>query len=89
MSVDVSTCKGCDFNTAMSVVSRLWQEQEICVHICCCEISNQYLEQRINTNFACNTESASEKCAVPSQAPGIKVIKKLAVFEWHKWFRGS
>jgi hypothetical protein len=64
MSVHVSISAGCSFNTAVSVVSKLWQKYETCIRIPCKTMSSQNLEPSINAKLCAKLgRSASEMCS--------------------------
>jgi hypothetical protein len=51
-------------------------------------MSDKNLEQWININFCVKIgKSASETLALLTVAYGEYTMKKLSVFEWHRWFK--
>jgi hypothetical protein len=52
------------------------------------KISDKNLEQWINVKFCVKIgKSASETLASLTVAYGEYAMKKLSVFEWHRWFK--
>ena len=52
------------------------------------KMSDKNLEQRINIKFCVKIgKSASETLALLTVAYGEYAMKKLSVFEWHRWFK--
>jgi len=51
-------------------------------------MSDKNLEQRINIRFCVKIgKTASETLAILTVAYGEYAMKKLSVFEWHRWFK--
>ena len=84
LSEHVSTCTGCDLNTT-SVVSKLWQKYEECVHISQQKMSNQNLEQWININFCVKVR---ETCNVSEEYVWDRNYEEIRCF-WVTQFTGG